>query len=200
MYFICTQIRPMRMHEFYDTYGVGFVNCWINANSETIAIRIVKENVRINNFKIIKILESYNIEKKDVINDAMAYKHFKDALNYQEKYDYYHSPKYTILLGKYIVKKNDSRKNVLLDFWVDVEFLSDTYDKFVMKYWEDTELIKNLELHVKKLIQIEGFIFINSISVKPVDYDKSSAKEKKYQDEAEEYGYSMVFKKLPPIK
>jgi hypothetical protein len=196
MYFICTQLRPTHNHEFYDTYGDGFVNCWINTNSETMALKSIKENFKINKFEIIKILESYSIKKNDVINDKKAYKHFKDALNYQEKYDYYQSPKYTILLGKYIVKKIDIQKNILLEFWIDVEFISDKFDKFAAKYWEDNELKENLEIQVKKLIDIEGFKYINSISLKPVDYVESSVKEKQYQDEAEEYGYSMVFKQL----
>lgn len=196
MYNIILQANPTKSHVHHDVYGATFVNSWINTNSKNKALKTLETYLTEQNLELIEIIESSEVKEMDINNDVEKLELFCEAQKRYETYQLYQTPKYSTLLTKYIVKKYDVEQDVLLEFWVDVDYLSNKIDPFQPAYWKNRTTQNILNKVGEKLIKSEGFKLVELISINGLERITGDDNRKKYQDDVDEYGYSMIFKKL----
>ena len=196
MYNLILQARPQKEHKHYNTYGDTFINCWLNSNTKNSALITLENYLADNDLELVELIESHKIHYSQIIKNREKLKLYNTALSTNELYQLHQSPKYSTILANYNVEKIDVKVLIKLEVWMDVDYLTNKIDPFQPDFWKGQDLEKTLLKKVIMLTKPEGFKVIKLNSINVIESTSLNDKQKLYQDDVEEYGYSLIFKKF----
>lgn len=93
VYYIVYEAKPTPESELFNDCGGAFINCWVKAKSETIAIKTTAEAIRENYWEIVAVEEGCRlITEKNYSDDPERLEYYEQAASDGECYVYHQWP------------------------------------------------------------------------------------------------------------